>query len=590
MQPLLIPGARKNRYTADSSTVSLLSQAGDNPYPSNNNNVHDHGLGVHSFNNHTISDKYSLSADPATWGSNLYPNVPEPDDALHSPDARKGKYREHSSGSMLTRRGMANLGCLALLLAALLTLFIGFPILKFIKNGGFSGPTALNVRVNGTGQIPKMSFGIVDPDTPQEAYTTTSYGDGSEWKLVFSDEFNTEGRSFYPGDDPYWEAVNLNYWETSDLEWYDPSAITTTNGSLVITFSKYESHNLSYQGGMMSTWNKFCFTGGYFEASVMLPGINNVAGMWPAVWTLGNLGRAGYGATLDGLWPYTYDSCDVGTAPNQTINGKPEAATVDGDSSADFALSYLSGQRLSRCTCPGESHPGPIHSQDGSYVGRSAPEIDMFEAQVTGETGQVSQSAQWAPFNDKYIWLNTSANLIIPDPSISALNSYIGGDTQQASSVVTSINQDCYELSESPCYNTYGFEYVPGFDDAYITWIANGKQSWTLNVAGMGADNVTEIAARPIPQEPMYLIINLGMSESFSTIDFDHLTFPNHLRVDYVRVYQDPNNINIGCDPEDFPTADYINTYIDAYTNPNYTTWVDDFKQPWPKNKLLDSC
>jgi len=214
----------------------------------------------------------------------------------------------------------------------------------------------------------------------------------------------------------------------------------------------------------------------------------------------------------------------------------------------------------------------------------------MFEAQVTGETGQVSQSAQWAPFNDKYIWLNTSANLIIPDPSISALNSYIGGDTQQASSVVTSINQDCYELSESPCYNTYGFEYVPGFDDAYITWIANGKQSWTLNVAGMGADNVTEIAARPIPQEPMYLIINLGMSESFSTIDFDHLTFPNHLRVDYVRVYQDPNNINVGCDPEDFPTADYINTYIDAYTNPNYTTWVDDFKQPWPKNKLLDSC
>lgn len=70
--------------------------------------------------------------------------------------------------------------------------------------------------------------------------------------------------------------------------------------------------------------------------------------MWPAVWTLGNLGRAGYGATLDGLWPYTYDTCDVGTAPNQTHNGLPEAATVDGTSTADFALSYLPGQRLSR--------------------------------------------------------------------------------------------------------------------------------------------------------------------------------------------------------------------------------------------------
>jgi hypothetical protein len=30
--------------------------------------------------------------------------------------------------------------------------------------------------------------------------------------LVFSDEFNTDGRSFYPGDDPYWEAADLHYW------------------------------------------------------------------------------------------------------------------------------------------------------------------------------------------------------------------------------------------------------------------------------------------------------------------------------------------------------------------------------------------
>jgi len=32
--------------------------------------------------------------------------------------------------------------------------------------------------------------------------------------LVFSDEFNKEGRSFYPGDDPFWEAVDLHYWGT----------------------------------------------------------------------------------------------------------------------------------------------------------------------------------------------------------------------------------------------------------------------------------------------------------------------------------------------------------------------------------------
>lgn len=128
---------------------------------------------------------------------------------------------------------------------------------------------------------------------------------------------------------------------------------------------------------------------------------------------MGNLGRAGYGASLDGLWPYSYDTCDVGTLPNQTLNGLPVAATVDGDASRDGALSYLPGQRLSRCTCEGESHPGPKHS-DGTFVGRAAPEIDIFEAQVrlpaqsplnfshcqqnTGQpiSGRVSQSAQWA--------------------------------------------------------------------------------------------------------------------------------------------------------------------------------------------------
>jgi hypothetical protein len=33
----------------------------------------------------------------------------------------------------------------------------------------------------------------------------------------------------------------------------------------------------------------------------MLPGVNNALGLWPAVWSMGNLGRVGYGASLDGL-------------------------------------------------------------------------------------------------------------------------------------------------------------------------------------------------------------------------------------------------------------------------------------------------
>lgn len=40
--------------------------------------------------------------------------------------------------------------------------------------------------------------------------------DGNTYHLVFSDEFEVDGRSFFPGDDPYWEAVDLHYWGTGD--------------------------------------------------------------------------------------------------------------------------------------------------------------------------------------------------------------------------------------------------------------------------------------------------------------------------------------------------------------------------------------
>lgn len=58
---------------------------------------------------------------------------------------------------------------------------------------------------------------------------------------------------------------------------------------------------MNYRGGMVASWNKFCFTGGWVEANVSLPGYNDIVGFWPAIWTMGNLGRAGYGASLDGL-------------------------------------------------------------------------------------------------------------------------------------------------------------------------------------------------------------------------------------------------------------------------------------------------
>lgn len=63
-------------------------------------------------------------------------------------------------------------------------------------------------------------------------------------------------------------------------------------------------------------------------------------------------------------------------------------------------------------------------------------------------------------------------------------------------------DQQAYEFSGKQ-FSTYGFQYKPGFGDAYMAWISDGQLAWRLNVAGMGADNIVETSDRPVPQEPM---------------------------------------------------------------------------------------
>jgi beta-glucan synthesis-associated protein KRE6 len=81
---------------------------------------------------------------------------------------------------------------------------------------------------------------------------------------------------------------------------------------------------------------------------------------------------------------------------------------------------------LAACTCPGESHPGPVKA-NGDYVGRSAPEIDIIEATVTEGVGEVSLSCQLAPFNAAYTLTEVPGAYEIYDPDITVLNSYKGG-------------------------------------------------------------------------------------------------------------------------------------------------------------------
>ncbi|KAH0838181.1 glycoside hydrolase family 16 protein [Lanmaoa asiatica] len=572
-------------------SVSSLTSLNDSPY-SGAAAGRSSASQVQSISNKASPPSFSLSPDPRSWGADLSPNHPEPDDFLHNPDPRRDR-KSDRGGSVLTYRGLTNLGCLVFLAVGLVVLFAGYPMISYFTTHSLSYSGGFNLGgINASGQarcntVPTMpnNFGLIDVDTPSSAFTAPSFTDGSEWQLVFSDEFNTDNRTFWPGDDPYWEAVDLHYWQTNDLEWYWPDQIITKNGALEITLAQRNMNNLNYVSGMLSTWNKFCFTGGMVLVSATLPGANNIPGMQGLLSI--HYRRVGYGASLEGMWPYSYDSCDVGTVANQTHNGEPAAALTNGDPGNGDVLSFLPGQRLSRCTCKGESHPGPVHS-DGTYVGRSAPEIDIFESQVSPLQGEVSQSAQWAPMNAAYEWRNTTGNFNIPNPSITQLNSYTGGVFQQATSGVTISNQSCYELT-SGCFATYGYQYQPGRYQ-YISWITNDEVAWTLDASGMTADSLTQISDRPIPQEPMYLIANLGISTNFETPDFTALTFPTTMKIDWIRVYQPKNAINTGCDPKDFPTAAYIKQYLEAYSNPNLTTWTGDYGQTFPKNSFLGQC
>ncbi|KIP01971.1 glycoside hydrolase family 16 protein [Phlebiopsis gigantea 11061_1 CR5-6] len=584
---LLPPKVLANRVSvASSSGDSIFSLSSDSKYPS----------GVISRGGFV---PYAYDPD-----SDLKDETDE-EDQLHTGDPDEKKV------ILCSLRGILNVGVLVILIAALLTLFVCYPVLTFYRNLPRNNAIDGNVRINATGQAPVL-FGmpqLIDVDTPDSAKTRTGF-DGQDYELVFSDEFNVDGRTFYPGDDPFWEAVDLWYGSTQDLEWYDPAQVTTQGGALVITMDEVTdvtlNHGLQYKSGMLQSWNKFCFTTGYIEVSITLPGPNSdTRGYWPGAWTMGNLGRPGYGATSDGAWPYSYNECDVGILPNQTyVNGTGPAAALHSDESRskyNFDLSWLPGQRLSACTCAGEDHPGPTVNQ-----GRGAPEIDILEVErnKTSGGGQVvSQSAQFAPFTHDYDYGNdTTDQFEIFTPNLTRVNTYRGSAVQQAISSLTNLPDDMFQGS-GQVFTTLGFEYWsdpsnPG--DGFITWQTDGQPSYRLGAAAVGpdqGDGGSMVGQRRISEEPMSIILNLGMSSNWQTIDLSTMEFPATMQVDYVRVYQRKDQTNVGCNPSRYPTTDYINNHMEAYANPNLTFWSDSKPglgsgagYPWPKNSLHDGC
>lgn len=74
-------------------------------------------------NTQTVSEKYNILPSA---GLLLFPEDVEKDDWLHNPDPNEKETRECN---IFTKRGVANIGGLALVTLGLLVLFIGYPIL-----------------------------------------------------------------------------------------------------------------------------------------------------------------------------------------------------------------------------------------------------------------------------------------------------------------------------------------------------------------------------------------------------------------------------------------------------------------------------
>ncbi|KAL4440631.1 hypothetical protein ABPG75_003632 [Micractinium tetrahymenae] len=280
----------------------------------------------------------------------------------------------------------------------------------------------------------------IDADTPATActfnictgdYETCPGGDAplSTLQLVLSDEFTTPNQSFAAGArNPRLTAGDMWYSGTGDWEAYKPEQVTTDDGAVVLTIDRtpedapatglsqrgqydgnvvWTKKDLAYKSGWLDSWNKMCFTGGYVEARVQLPGDPGIAGFWLAFWLMGNLGRAGYMSSTDGMWPYTFDSCvkklelEGGTMerlhPIQAAGWRPGPASMQ-------AVQSRSGTARTHSTLPSPSpdavgreygDKGPIpqrfsacpdpkgvnRSQWGLLPGqgRGAPEIDIIE-------------------------------------------------------------------------------------------------------------------------------------------------------------------------------------------------------------------
>lgn len=198
-----------------------------------------------------VRPQSSAPSAPSPYG--LYEKgdwIAEDDDALHGEAGGTAGKRVGASRliyessafrgrSFWSSRGLLNMGAVVLLLVTVVGVFcgafmscsrrlalktkllvlIGYPVASALTSNAAAVNTTsyLSGTPNSTSSsddpivsnAPNITNrGLIDPDTPTSAYTKTGVDD-VELKLVFSDEFNTDGRTFYPSE---WLCMAFKSW------------------------------------------------------------------------------------------------------------------------------------------------------------------------------------------------------------------------------------------------------------------------------------------------------------------------------------------------------------------------------------------
>lgn len=115
------------------------------------------------------------------------------------------------------------------------------------------------------------------------------------WRLIWSDEFNTPGRP----DTAVWEPEH-GFVRNHEAQWYQPDNAYCHNGCLVIEARKEKRRNprfnkaskdwrqqrkfIQYSSASLTTRRSFSFLYGRLEVKAKIP---TASGAWPAIWLLG---------------------------------------------------------------------------------------------------------------------------------------------------------------------------------------------------------------------------------------------------------------------------------------------------------------